>query len=110
MVEAIFRAAKTVLESRPIYHKCDETIRGHVFCSFLALVLIKELEDRLVERGLELEWSHVLADLEALRVSRLKSGAATCELRSAPKGVAGKVLSAAGVALGPSLRFIDEHD
>ena len=28
-----------MLETRPIYHKCDDTIRGHVFCSFLALVL-----------------------------------------------------------------------
>jgi hypothetical protein len=110
MVEAIFRAAKTVLESRPIYHKCDETIRGHVFCSFLALTLMKELEDRLAAKGLELEWADVLRDLTALRVTRLKSGAATCELRSAPRGVAGKVLQAAGVALGPQMRFIDEHE
>jgi len=110
MVEAIFRAAKTVLESRPIYHKCDATIRGHVFCSFLALVLIKELEDRLSAKGLELEWADVLRDLAALRVTRLKSGAATCELRSTPQGVAGKVLQAAGVVLGPQLRFIEEHE
>jgi transposase len=38
MVEAIFRSAKSLLETRPIFHKCDDTIRGHVFCSFLALV------------------------------------------------------------------------
>ncbi len=37
MVEDIFRTMKSLLETRPIYHKCDETIRGHVFCSFLAL-------------------------------------------------------------------------
>ena len=43
MVEQSFRSVKSVLETRPIYHKCDETIRGHVFCSFLALVLMKEL-------------------------------------------------------------------
>ena len=36
MVEQIFRSVKSILETRPIYHKCDETIRGHVFCSFLA--------------------------------------------------------------------------
>ena len=47
MVEEMFRAAKTLLETRPIFHKCDETIRGHVFCSFLALLLRKELQDRL---------------------------------------------------------------
>jgi len=108
MVESIFRMAKTILETRPIYHKCDATIRGHVFCSFLALTLMKELEGRLSAKGLELEWADVLRDLEALRVSKLVSGAATCELRSTPQGVAGKVLQAVGVALGPALRFIEE--
>jgi hypothetical protein len=54
-----------------------------------------------------LEWADGLADLEALRGVRLRSGAALCELRSLPQGVAGQVLQAAGVALGPSLRFLD---
>jgi len=47
MVEEMFRTVKTLLETRPIFHKCDETIRSHVFCSFLALLLRKELQDRL---------------------------------------------------------------
>jgi transposase len=106
-VESIFRAAKSVLETRPIYHKRDATIRGHVFCSFLALVLMKELEDRLSAKGWELEWADVLRDLEALRVTRLRSGAATCELRSVPRGAASKALAAAGVALGPAMRFAE---
>jgi Transposase DDE domain len=108
-VESIFRSAKTVLETRPIYHKCNATIRGHVFCSFLALLLMKELEDRLEGKGWELEWADVLRDLAALGVTRLTSGAAVCELRSTPQGVAGKVVAAAGVALGSTLRFIDEQ-
>ena len=37
MIEAWFRSSKSLLQTRPIYHKCEETIRGHVFCSFLAL-------------------------------------------------------------------------
>ena len=45
-VEDLFRRAKTQLRTRPIYHSCDAAIRGHVFCSFLALVLQKELADR----------------------------------------------------------------
>ncbi len=108
-VEAIFRAAKTAIQTRPIYHKRDATIRGHVFCSFLALVLMKELEDRLWEKGWDLEWAAVLRDLATLQVTRVTSGAATWELRTTPQGVAGKVLAATGVALGPPLRFIDEH-
>ena len=46
MVERIFRDMKSVLDTRPIFHKCDETIRGHVFCSFLALVLARNWSKR----------------------------------------------------------------
>jgi transposase len=107
MVESIFRATKSVLATRPIYHKCDETIRGHVFCSFLALVLRKDLQERLEARGLRLEWCDVLRDLEALSVLTLRTEGATCQLRTMPQGVAGQVLQAAGVALGPSVRFLE---
>lgn len=50
-VERIFRDTKTLLETRPVFHRRDETIRGHVFCSFLALVLRKELDRRLEAAG-----------------------------------------------------------
>lgn len=43
MVEQVFRDVKSVLETRPVFHQRDETIRGHVF---LALMLRKELECR----------------------------------------------------------------
>jgi transposase len=107
MVEAIFRVTKSVLETRPIYHRCDETIRGHVFCSFLALVLRQELQARLAARRLSLEWADVVRDLEALRVTTVDSGGAVCELRSAPTALAGAVVQAVGVALGPTVRFLD---
>jgi transposase len=42
---------KSVLDTRPIFHKLDETIRGHVFCSFVALVIRKELDRRLEKAG-----------------------------------------------------------
>ena len=70
MVEAIFRSSKSLLETRPIYHKCDETIRGHVFCSFLALVLRKELQDRLEAKGYKLEWADVLQGLGSAQGDR----------------------------------------
>ena len=49
-VEQVFRCIKSILETRPIYHKCTETIRGHVFCSFLALVLLKELQKKMEQQ------------------------------------------------------------
>ncbi|MFO8074126.1 MAG: hypothetical protein R6V85_19880 [Polyangia bacterium] len=51
MVEHLFRTVKFILDTRPIYHKWDETIRGHVFCSFLALILMRELQDRMAAKG-----------------------------------------------------------
>lgn len=67
MVEQTFRDMKSVIDTRPIYHKRDATIRGHVFCSFLALVLKKELDYRLVSQGLQFEWADIKQDLRALQ-------------------------------------------
>ena len=38
-VEQSFLATKTLLATRPIFHRSDAAIRGHIFCTFLALVL-----------------------------------------------------------------------
>ena len=104
MVEALFRAIKSVLETRPIYHKRDETIRGHVFCSFLALMLLKELLARLEARGGPVEWERLKDDLEALEDITVVNAGKTFVLRSRPRGQAGKALQTAGVALGPTVR------
>ena len=69
-VEQTFRTAKHLLSTRPIFHKLDETIRGHVFCSFLALVLKKALEDRVTALGRVGSWSNILADLDSLTEPR----------------------------------------
>ena len=82
MVEEMFRTVKTLLETRPIFHKCDETIRGHVFCSFLALLLRKELQDRLEAQGDKLEWAELLRDLEALQYTEVESQGKRFLLRS----------------------------
>ena len=63
-VEDIFKTMKSILDTRPIYHKTDATIRGHVFCSFLALVVRKALEDRLAAAGVKPEWGRLLMDLD----------------------------------------------
>ena len=63
-VEQTFRTAKDLLATRPIFHKLDETIRGHVFCSFLALVLKSELlEERIAGFGRSGSWPEIIADL-----------------------------------------------
>ena len=65
-VEQVFRDVKSILETRPVYHQRDDNIRGHVFCSFLSLVLKKELDRRLEEGGHDFEWGDIKQDLKAL--------------------------------------------
>ncbi|MEW6670043.1 MAG: IS1634 family transposase, partial [Thermodesulfobacteriota bacterium] len=98
MVERFFRLAKDLLETRPVYHKFDETIRGHIFCSFLALLLCHELMSRLEARGEKPEWSDVIRDLEALREVDVRHDDKRFRLRLPLQGVCGKVFQAAGVA------------
>ena len=104
MVEAVFRSMKSLLDTRPIFHKCDETIRGHVFCSFLALVLRKELEDRLARKEWKLEWAGVIRDLDNLLEMEVSITGKGYVFRSEAKGTTGKVFQACGVALPPALR------
>ena len=98
-VESLFRTVKSVLSTRPIYHKCDDTIRGHVFCSFLALILIKALEDRLNASNLDLEWAQVIRDLDQMEEAELEQDGKRFLLRLGTKGCCGRVFMASGVAV-----------
>jgi hypothetical protein len=88
----------------PVYHKCDETIRGHVFCSFLALVPKCELESRLRRSGLEWEWAEVIRGLDNLHQVEATLQGRRFLLRSHLQGNASQALRAAGVAIPPTLR------
>jgi hypothetical protein len=103
-VEQLFRQAKAVLATRPIYHSSDMAIRGHVFCSFLALLLAKELEDRLRRNGVATEWGDILRDLDRLQEIQLEQDGKRFLLRTPTTGVAGKLFQAVGVALPPNLQ------
>jgi hypothetical protein len=106
MVEDTFRTAKSILDTRPIYHRCDETIRGHVFCSFLALCLKRELELRLEAKGLEAEWAEIIRGLDHLQQAELLLQGSRFLLRGQMTGHASQALRAAEVAAPPLLQEI----
>jgi len=103
-VEQVFRDMKSVLDTRPIFHKRDETIRGHVFCSFLALVLRKELDRRLEKACHCFEWFDIKQDLKALQEMTIEDRGRTLAIRSQCLGTYGKVFQAVGVAIPPTIR------
>jgi hypothetical protein len=106
-VEQLFRSAKSLLATRPIFHKCDATIRGHVFCSFLALVLQKELADRCAARDFRPEWGDVRRDLDRLQEVEVEQDGKRFILRTPVVGCAGKLFQTLGVALPPNIRDAD---
>jgi len=103
-VEQVFRDMKSILETRPIYHQTDEAIRGHVFCSFLALLLRKELDARLEKAKLDLEWADVKQDIAALHDITINENGKRLTIRSESLGCCGKVFKAVGVAIPPTIR------
>jgi len=103
-VERAFRDMKTLLETRPVYHQRDQTIRGHVFCSFLALLLRKELDHRLEKAGHVFEWSDIKQDLEALQETVIEENGRRLTVRSQCLGTCGKVFQTVGVAIPPTIR------
>ena len=107
-VERTFRTAKSLFETRPIYHQLDATIRGYVACSFLALVLKKELEDRLAAaaNGARASWPAVIADLDSLSETEVEQDGKRFLLRSALRPGASLALQALGVVLPPTLRQV----
>src|SRR5262252_1517985 len=102
-VEDLFRRAKAILRTRPIYHSSDAAIRGHVFCSFLALMLQKELADLCHSHGLVIEWADLLRDLDRLQEATIEKDGKRITTRTAVAGQVGSVFQAAGIALPPNL-------
>src|SRR5215211_683164 len=103
-VEQLFRTAKTLMRTRPIYHSSDAAIRGHVFCSFLALILRKELDERCRRVGFRPEWGDVLRDLDRLQEVAITQDGREMTLRTPATGVIGPLFKAARIALPPNVR------
>ena len=93
-VEDLFRRAKAILRTRPIYHSSDAAIRGHVFCSFLALILQKELTDRCQRHGLAIEWPTCCAISTASRKPRLRKTASASPMNPATRSSLGDLTTA----------------
>ena len=106
-VERLFRDVKSLLETRPVYHQCDTTISGHVFCSFLALILRKELERLLNNAGHVFEWADIKQDLKALQQVQIEEGAKKFAIRSECKEHCGIIFQAVGVAIPPTIRKLN---
>jgi len=101
-VEQSFLAAKTLLATRPVFHRTDAAIRGHIGCTFLALLLRKELFDRLANHRVPMpEWQHIIDDLLDLSVVDVEQDGRRAMLRTAPRPSIDPICRAIGLTLPP---------
>ena len=77
-----------------------------MFCSFLALILKKELDRRLNAAGYVFECADIIHDLKALQQVRIEENDKRFSVRTECKGNCGKIFQAVGVAVPPAIREI----
>jgi hypothetical protein len=106
-VEDTFKTGKALLKTRPIYHRTDPGIRGHVFCTFLALVLRHELVSRLAPRRPKaIEWQQIVDDLADLSHVEVEQDGKRARLRTAPGPTIDPICRAVGITLPPAYEEI----
>ena len=65
-IEASFRSLKHELSLRPIYHRIDRRIRGHIFITVLAYHLLCVVQRKLREKGISHSWDRIRKHLSSL--------------------------------------------
>ena len=104
LVEDLFRRTKAIMRTRPIFHSSDAATRGHVFCSFLALSIQKQLDDLSRQAGLAPEWKDLLHDLDRLVQVRVRHRGADWLVCTDAAPDATRLFKCAHVALPPRTR------
>lgn len=76
-VERGWRDMKHVIDLRPVYHRKEERIRAHVLLCWLALLLIRVIEDNCGET-----WGNVRRELQRMKVGTFVGPAGTFRQRT----------------------------
>jgi Transposase DDE domain len=98
-VERAFRALKSTLDVRPIFHQRDDSVIGHIVGCFLALRLEVDLQRRLEATGRAAPWPDLMRDLARMQAVIVELDGTRYRLRTDCHGHAAKVFQAAGVAI-----------
>jgi transposase len=67
--EAAFRAMKSPLAERPIFHKVQRRVETHIFLCVLAYHLLVSIEQTLLDKGVHTSWATVREALKSHQVA-----------------------------------------
>lgn len=96
-VERAFRQLKDVIQMRPIYHRQDNRVRGHIFVATLAFLLEHALERKLRRAGVGLSAEEALHALQTVHIVDTEVGEETKRGCTAGRSRGRKVLESLGI-------------
>lgn len=105
-VEGAFRSLKSELGLRPVFHRVDRRIEGHIFITVLAYHLLAIIERKLREKGVHQCWEKVrnlMATQVRITVSLTNDKGDRIHIRQTtePEPYHQKILKALGLPLKP---------
>lgn len=87
-LESVFRSLKTDLGLRPVFHRIDRRVEGHLFISVLAYHFVHTLRTQLKAKGVNDSWStlrQVLATQRRVTVTLQRRDGRTVHVRKATR-------------------------
>lgn len=93
-IEESFRILKSSLQSRPVFHWSEKRIRGHLVICFIAFLLQRILELRLIECGYDHTPDKIRKAVQDLELSIVKVGEQKMYLRSSVPELSANILRA----------------
>jgi len=96
-VERALGELKSTLAVRPVFHRRDVNIIGHMFGAFLALRLEVALQKKLAAKGRKLSWPSLLGDLAALKAVQITLDGRSYTIRTELEGDCYKGFQAVGL-------------
>jgi transposase len=58
-LEAVFRSLKTDLGMRPVYHRIERRVEGHLFISLIAYCIVQTMRLQLKAQGINDSWDTI---------------------------------------------------
>jgi len=93
-VEDTFRSMKSHLKVRPMYHWTPKRIKGHVVMCYLAFCVMKALERRLKEAGIDVSIREALEELNEVMAVEVETAKERFVARTEIKGLKNQLLRA----------------
>jgi transposase len=72
-VEDSFRHLKSTLNMRPMFHWTEKRINGHIMMCFLSFYILKIMDRKITESGLEISVQQALDELSEIRTIEIKT-------------------------------------